>query len=124
MAKIQFFTQKMIEKWAQEKKVHFDGNTLEVLIGKTVSYVLKPATRFLKLVEGEDTLGIKRKVLTKEHLDSLGADLYMNSVIIGETAYEVEPGFIVEGMTSGQTSQKEFEDSLAEFMLKAMDKTS
>jgi len=74
LAKIQFFTQKMIEKWEAEKKVEFDGQKLQVLIGAKQSYQLKAATRFLKLVEGEDKMGIQKKVLTKESLKHKAPD--------------------------------------------------
>ena len=116
MAKVQFFTQAMIDAWAQAGKVDFDGRILRVLVEPKRDYVLIPATRFLDVIEGEDQSGVLRKILNEKHLKDLGADVYRDSAIIGEVAYQVEPGFVVD---QDQPSERIKDEALlADFLLK------
>lgn len=124
MSRVQFFTQKMIDQWALEGKVHFDGKTLKVLVGTPAHYVLQPAVMVLDIVDGEDQRQLKGKVISEAHQKTLNMDVYLDSGIIGQVAYKVEPGFVVAGQASsvaepakdGQGSG----DSLADIMLKTL----
>lgn len=124
MSRVQFFTQKMIDQWTVEGKVHFDGKTLKVLVGSPAHYVLRPAVMVLDLVDGEDQRQLKGKVLTEEHQKALKMDVYLDSGIIGQVAYKVEPGFVVGGdAPSAAEPTKESQssgDSLADIMLKTL----
>jgi hypothetical protein len=127
VAKVQFFSQKMIDDWAGENKVQFDGKTLKVLVGNKGAYDLEPATRFLEPIEGEDKHQLVRKVLTQKHLDGLSADVYLDSALVGEVAYKVEPGFVVAQKNQiaspsekREEPRKKEEETLADFMLKAL----
>ena len=54
------------------------------------------AVHFVKLVSGNDSGQLVGRVKTMSQLDALGAEHMMDSVILGETAYEVTPGYIAE----------------------------
>jgi len=130
VAKVQFFKQKMIDDWVAEGKASFDGVTLEVLVGNKGTYHLEPATMFLDTQEGEDQHKLKGKVLTQKHLEGLGADVYLDSALIGEIAYKVEPGFLVisgqapkvevQEAQEKQSEEVKEEDLLADIMLKTL----
>lgn len=114
----------MIDQWTLEGKVHFDGKTLKVLVGDPALYVLQPAVMVIDLVDGEDQRQLKGKVLTEEHQKVLKMDVYLDSGIIGQVAYKVEPGFVVaENHPSPQAPAKDGQsasDSLADIMLKTL----
>ncbi len=114
----------MIDQWTLEGKVHFDGKTLKVLVGNPALYVLQPAVMVIGLVDGEDERQLQGKVLTEEHQKHLKMDVYLDSGIIGQVAYKVDPGFMVsanhpsppEAAKEGQSAS----DSLADIMLKTL----
>lgn len=65
--------------------------------GKGRSYALDPAVRFLKVLGNEtDPNGLLHKVKTVAQLKEMGAEPVDDSCILGDLAYEVEPGFLAE----------------------------
>jgi hypothetical protein len=91
-----FISQERIDRWLEEGKVRIESDVMSLpALGK--SFRLKPAVHFTKIVSDEaDGNGLIGRVKTQEQLNKLGAELYVSSVILGETAYECEPGFIGE----------------------------
>jgi hypothetical protein len=78
---------------------------------------------FVKLVSGEDTHQLVSKVKTEPQLVSLGADHMADSVLVGETAYEVVPGYVTEVTIAPRPSDKKPNnetDLLAAFILNKM----
>ena len=59
-------------------------------------YRLSPAVLFLRVVAGEDTEALVGRVKSDEALQAMGAEHYVTSVVWGDTAYEVQPGFLGE----------------------------
>ena len=58
-------------------------------------FVVVPAVRFMKVAGNEvDPNDLLNRVKTEDELVEIGADLYMNSVIQGDIAYDVQPGFV------------------------------
>ena len=66
------------------------------------SFSIVPAVRFLK-VEGNDPdrAELLGKVKDEQALVELGADQYMDSVIVADTAYAVQPGFLGTALPRG-----------------------
>lgn len=91
-----FISQERIDKWMDEGKVKIDGEIMSLpALGK--SFRLRPAYHFLKIVsDGADMQLVVGRVKTRQQLDAIGAEAYANSVILGESAYEVETGFVGE----------------------------
>jgi hypothetical protein len=52
--------------------------------------------RFMKMEAGEDRAGLLAKVKTTDALKQMGAEHYMDSVILGESAYQVQQGFLAD----------------------------
>jgi hypothetical protein len=100
MSGLLFVSQAMLETWAEQGKIDFAGNVLTLLAGegKGRSYALEPAVRFLKILGAdEDPHGLLHKVKSCAQLRELGAEPVDDSCILGDTAYEVQPGFLAEG---------------------------
>jgi len=99
MAGLLFVSQAMLDSWAEAGKIDFVGNVMTLLAGegKGRSYALDPAVRFLKVLGGEqDPNGLLHKVKSLSHLKELGAEPAGDSCILGDVAYEVQPGFLAE----------------------------
>jgi hypothetical protein len=65
--------------------------------GKGRSYALDPAVRFLRVVGADaDPNALLHKVKSATQLRDLGAEVLDSSVILGDLAYEVDPGFLAE----------------------------
>jgi hypothetical protein len=94
-----FVSQAVLESWVGQGKIDFAGNVMTLLAGegKGRSYALDPAVRFLKLLGAEtDPHALLHKVKSAEQLREMGAEHVDTSVVLGDVAYEVEPGFLAE----------------------------
>jgi hypothetical protein len=95
MADYLFVPQPTLDKWAERGRVELKGDVL-TLVREKKSFKLTSAVRFLKLEAGEDTAGLLNKVKTVDALKRMGGEQYLESVILGETAYKVQQGFLAE----------------------------
>jgi hypothetical protein len=95
MADYLFVPQPTLDKWAERGRVELKEHTL-TLVREKKSFKLTSAVRFLKLEAGEDTAGLLNKVKTAAALKQMGAEQYLDSVILGDSAYKVQPGFLAE----------------------------
>lgn len=119
-----FVPQSKLEEWALGDQADIRDGKLTVASEKS-SYSVVPAVHFTKLVSGTDDRRLLRKVKTEEELHKLGAEHMADSVILGETAYEVTGGYLTEvpvapkpaapaGQKKGVTPEAE---ALAAFLL-------
>lgn len=89
-----FIAQGTLQQWADAGKVRLDDTTL-FLLKEQREVLLRPAVRFTRLTVGEaDPHGLLGKVKSSEQLGELGAEHYLDSVILGDLAYEVVEGFL------------------------------
>jgi len=95
MADYLFVPQSVLDKWSEQGKVAVDGHVL-TLLAEGKSFQLTTAVRFLKMEAGEDVSKLLQKVKTVDALKQMGADHYMDSVVLGDSAYQVQQGFIAE----------------------------
>jgi hypothetical protein len=99
MGGLLFVSQAMLDSWAEQGKIDFVGNVMTVLAGdgQGRSYALDPAVRFMKMLGGEkDPNGLLHKVKSVTQLREMGAEPAEDSCILGDVAYEVQPGFLAE----------------------------
>jgi hypothetical protein len=85
----------VLDKWSEQGRIQVDGNVLTIL-GEQKSFALTSAVRFLKMEAGEDNAGLLTKVKTTDALKQMGAEHYMESVLLGESAYQVQQGFLAD----------------------------
>lgn len=135
MADYLFVPQSVLVKWSEKGRVEVKGHVL-VLLREKKSFQLTSAVRFLKMEAGEDVKGLLQKVKTLDALKQMGAEHYRESVILGDSAYQVQQGFLADanalrraagvspgdekaaGGTKKQQGEKEGEeDLLAQFLL-------
>src|SRR5258705_10913359 len=95
MADYLFVPQSVLDKWSEQGRIQVDGNVLTIL-GEQKSFALTSAVRFIKMEAGEDNAGLLAKVKTTDALKQMGAEHYMEAVILGESAYQVQMGFLAE----------------------------
>ncbi len=118
-----FLPQAQLEEWALEDKADLRDGRLVVMQEGGSSYPVLPAVHFLQLVSGEDTHKLVARVKTEPQLQSLGAEQMADSVLVGDSAYEVVPGYVTEIQASASPADKKPDseaDLLAAFLLNKM----
>lgn len=95
MARI-FVSQRRIQQWTEEGRIVIDGNILNLPeLGRT--FRMTEAFHVERVVsEGGDTYRLTGRVKTRGQIGTLGGEVFLNSLIIGDAAYEGEPGYIGE----------------------------
>jgi hypothetical protein len=96
-----FISQNRLDSWSTEERIKVDGEVM-TLAGDGRSFKLKPAVRFMKVAGGGDDADPNQlvgKVKTIESITKLGGEQYLESVILGDTAYDVQSGFIGEPLS-------------------------
>ena len=95
-----FIPQETVDSWLSAERVNLEGEMLQ-LPGGGLVLRLVPGCHFRSIQAGSDeTFNLLGKVKTKAAVSAMGAEVYMNSVILGETAYEVEVGFVAKPVGS------------------------
>lgn len=89
-----FISQDRLDEWSADNKATLADDLLTLHeLGRV--FLVEPAVRFLSVAGNEeDPNELLGTVKSEEELAAIGADTYMSSVIHGETAYEVQPGFM------------------------------
>ncbi len=95
MADYLFVPQSVLDKWSEQGRIQVDGNVLTIL-GENKNFALTSAVRFIKMEAGDDNARLLQKVKTTDALKQMGAEHYMESVILGESAYQVQQGFLAD----------------------------
>jgi hypothetical protein len=91
-----FISQEHLDRWTLEEKVGLDGEQL-TLRGADQRLQLQPAMRILKVAGGDtDPHRLCGSVKTSAEIAVLKGEQYMTSLLVGETAYDVQPGFIAD----------------------------
>jgi hypothetical protein len=90
-----FLPQTTLEEWALEDKADLQDGRL-VVQAEQGAWPVTPAVHFLQLVSGEDDKKLVARVKTEAQLGELGAEHMADSVLIGDSAYEVVPGYLAE----------------------------
>jgi hypothetical protein len=99
MGGLLFVSQAMLDSWAEQGKIDFVGNVMTLLAGEGQGrrYDLDPAVRFMKVLGLEkDPNSLVHKVKSVKQLREMGAEPAEDSCILGDVAYEVQPGFLAE----------------------------
>ncbi|MET0594674.1 MAG: hypothetical protein ABW133_18380 [Polyangiaceae bacterium] len=89
-----FFPQAALDLWISDGKVDLAGDELTIKPDAR-RYKIAEAARVIREVTGlADANDLVGKVKTRQHLSDLGADLLENSMVLGDNAYDVVPGFV------------------------------
>ncbi len=89
-----FFPQASLDQWGIDGKVDLGASEL-ILLAEGRRYKVVEAVRVVAEVTGaNDAHGIIGKVKPKAALEEIGAEILENSMIIGDNAYDVVPGWM------------------------------
>jgi len=89
-----FISQDKLDAWAADDKIVMDGDRM-TLCDDGRSFCVRPAVLFVQVAGDEpDTADLLGRVKDEQALAAMGADQYMNSVIVADTAYDVRCGFL------------------------------
>ena len=97
-----YISQKRIDSWTAENRISIEGDTM-VLVELKRSFLIRPAVRILS-VEGsdEDPRDLIGKVKEHSELEAMGADHLATSLIVDDTAYKVENGYVGDPVPKGE----------------------
>jgi hypothetical protein len=96
-----FISQERLDAWTAEERIDVQGDVM-TLTADGRAFTIRPAVLFTRVAgDDEDPNGLVGTVLDEGALDELGADHYMSSVIVGETAYDVQGGFLGDPIPPG-----------------------
>ncbi len=88
-----FFPQASLDQWGVEGKIELSPTDL-VILSEARRYEITEVVRVVVEVTGSpDPHGLIGKVKSKADLEAMGAEIMENSMIIGENAYDVVPGW-------------------------------
>src|SRR5687767_5271015 len=89
-----FFPQAALDQWLHEGRVELTATEL-VIRTEGRKYRIVEAVRILAEVSGgQDVHDLIGKVQTVAYLSELGAELLGDSIVLGDLAYTVIPGFL------------------------------
>ena len=97
-----YISQKRIDSWTSENRISIEGDTM-TLVELKRSFSIRPAVRILA-VEGsdQDPHALVGKVKEHEELATIGADHLATSLIVDDTAYKVENGYVGDPLPKGK----------------------
>lgn len=120
-----FFTQELLDQLNESGKLQLEGETITILTKAKPKFNLQQAVRFKALDSGSDTEKLVGKVKTLADLRDMDAEIFPDSVVVKDTVYRVETGFIglpvkeeLGNSAKEQSRAKKDEELLAEFFLK------
>lgn len=100
-----FVSQRRIQQWTEEGRVTVENNIL-TLPELSRAFRLTEAFHVERVVsEGGDTYRLTGRVKTRGQIGTLGGEVFLNSLIIGEAAYEGESGFVGEALAPAAGAQ-------------------
>jgi hypothetical protein len=89
-----FFPQAALDQWISDGKVDLAGDELTIK-PESRRYRIFEAARVVREVTGlQDVNELVGKVKTRQYLSGLGAELLETSMVLGDNAYDVVPGFV------------------------------
>lgn len=119
-----FFPQPLLDTWIAEERVELTGDQL-LLRDEGRRYNIAEAVHVIRdAAGGGDAMSLIGKVKTRDQLGELGAEVFENSMIVGDDAYDVVPGFVGEPIgqapAAAPSADANEEDLLAQFLIKSL----
>ncbi len=92
-----FFSQRILDSLVEEGKITLENNIITILVPDKPTFELEPAFRFIRTADnGPDPHNLVGQIKYEKDIKAMNAEAYLNSVIYGDVAYDVEPGYIGE----------------------------
>jgi hypothetical protein len=127
-----FFPQAALDQWLDEGRIELATNQLVVRADGRKYRIVEAVRVMAELSGGGDAHDLVGRVKTVPFLSELGAELLDTSMVIGDLAYDVVPGFIgtpvgsfEQHRTSGQmptpVEAQSDEELLAQFLIQHLE---
>ena len=101
-----FVSQNCIDRWHAAGGIGIDGDLLRFHAVPGASLFINPSVYFERVDGGEsDPYDIVGAVKTAQELAQMGAEHYERSVVLGDFAYTVNPGFVASPVGSDGAAQ-------------------
>lgn len=119
-----FFPQPLLDAWVADERIDITGTGL-LLRDEGRRYDIAEGVHVLRdAAGGGDANKLLGKVKTRDQLLEIGAEVFEGSMIVGDDAYDVIPGFIGTPVgapvdTAPNAAAGE-EDLLAQFLIKSL----
>jgi len=94
MTGVLFLSQSQLDTWLNAGLVELAQDTLTVT-ADNASFPVVPAVHVKAVVDGTDSAKLVGKVKAVEALRMGGAEISLGAVVLGDSAYEVDDGFMV-----------------------------
>jgi len=92
----------MLDSMVDAGKIKVDKSVLTMLTGDNPTFELKQAYRFVKTIDDkDDPNALVGQIKSEVELKELGAEIYMDSIIYRDIAYQADPGYIAEKTVPG-----------------------
>ncbi len=92
-----FFSQRILDSLIDEGRIKLEKNTLTLLANDHPSFDLEPAYRFIRTADGApDPHNLVGQIKYDREVKAMHAEVYLDSVLYRDIAYEAEQGFIGE----------------------------
>lgn len=119
-----FFPQALLDEWTADERVELAGDQL-LLRTEGRRYQIEEAVHVVRdAAGGGDQQRLVGKVKTRDQLSALSAEVFESSMIVGDEAYDVVPGFVGEPIGAPEPSRASSsineEDLLAQFLLQKL----
>lgn len=104
-----FISQDVLDSLFSEGKAHLDHDMLTMHGKDNEVFKLTQAYKFLYMADGSaDPHSLVGKIFTKEQLKKSNMDIYMDSVLYNDKAYQVETGYV--GVPQNKAAEEKSED--------------
>jgi hypothetical protein len=100
---LRFIPQAVLNGWVDQGQVDIQADKLVELASRQ-EFPVREAVHFVKVEQGVDTQGWTNKVLSLEEIRAGGAEHSMRSVILGDTVYLVDPGWLAQDVDGAAPS--------------------
>jgi hypothetical protein len=90
-----FVSQSCIDRWLGAGGIAIDGDILRFHAVPRATLFINPSVYFVAIDGGEtDPYDVVGAVKTSQELAQMGAEHFQSSVVLGDCAYTVNPGFV------------------------------
>ena len=126
-----FFPQAALDLWISEGKVDLSGDELTIKPDERRYRILEAARVMSECTGVPDANELVGRVKTRLFLSELGAEILETSMVLGDNAYDIVPGFVgapigtfsehmaTAGSAVALTSAASDEDLLAKFLIES-----
>jgi hypothetical protein len=107
-----FVSQELMDQWSADERIAIDGDVM-ILTLTQQRVRLVPAVRVLRVVSGtQDPYNLVGCVKLPSELAAVGGEQYMSSLLVGEVAYDVQPGYFGEPLDLAPAVLRQLQSAL------------